>query len=197
LLFVGHVTESKGVWTLLRALRLLRDRDLDVRAVLIGEPTNQREYERIQRDVIGMDLADAVELAGRRTGTEKWREFVNADVFCFPSHYENEALPLAIIEALQFAIPVVGSDWRGIPSLIQEGVTGFIVPPKDPERLADRIALLATDPDLRAKMSASARTAYLERYTLDHYLAAMEAAMLAVAEKVRVEESQGVRRDEG
>jgi glycosyltransferase involved in cell wall biosynthesis len=180
-LFVGILTESKGIWILLDAVAELAERGVDAEATFVGEfgsaPTEVEFNERVRR----ANLSERVRLTGRLVGEAKWREFRQADVFCFPSHYENEALPLVVIEAMQFALPVVASAWRGIPSLVQDGLTGFLVPPRDPAAVAERVQRLADDATLRPRMGAAGREAYLARFTLEAHLAAMEEALLTAA----------------
>jgi glycosyltransferase involved in cell wall biosynthesis len=180
-LYVGLVSEAKGVWILLDAMALLRDRGVDARAVVVGEFASEQAEAAWTERVRARNLEDRVRHTGRLVGDAKWQELKQADVFCFPSHYENEALPIAIIEALQFGLPVVGSDWRGIPHMVEDGVNGFVVPPHDAASVADRLARLASDPSLRESMSARAREIFLERHTVDAYLAAMEGALVSVA----------------
>lgn len=183
-LYVGVITPPKGVLTLLSSIALLLRRGIHARAVLVGEPRDHEEAERLEVVIRKHDLHDHVRLTGLLSGEDKWREFRAADVFCFPTFYENEALPIAIIEAMQFELPVVGSDWRGVPSLVRTGETGFIVPPRDPAALADRLEELAERPELRRRMGRAARQLYLERYTVDAHLAGMEEALASVAEDV-------------
>jgi glycosyltransferase involved in cell wall biosynthesis len=178
LLFVGILSDGKGIWTLLDAVAELARRGVDVQAGFMGEFTSAPSEADFDECVRQAGLSDRVRLMGRLMGAAKWREFSKADVFCFPSHYENEALPLVVIEAMQFALPVVASAWRGIPYLVQDGVTGFLVPPRDPVAVADRVQRLEGDATLRARMGAAGRTAYLARFTIDAHLAAMEEALL-------------------
>jgi glycosyltransferase involved in cell wall biosynthesis len=180
-LYVGILTPSKGIWTLLDAIPELLERGVDVRAVFVGEFASGRTEAEWDARVARMGIGGQMRRTGRLDGEAKWREFRNADVFCFPSHYENEALPLVIMEAMQFALPVVASTWRGIPLLVEDGATGFLIPPRDPAALADRLEQLAADPAARSAMGERARRSYLERYTMDVHLRGMEDALLLAA----------------
>lgn len=181
-LYVGLVTGGKGVWTLLEAITLLDERGVEARAVVVGEFASARAEAEWSELLRRPGLRSRVRHTGRLVGIDKWHEFRCADVFCFPSHYENEAFPLAIIEAMQFGLPIIGSDWRGIPHLVQEGVNGFVVPPRDPAAVADRLEKLASDPVVRKEMSARAREIFLERYTVEAYLKAMELALVSATD---------------
>lgn len=189
-LYVGLVVGSKGVWTLLRAISMLHERGLEVRAVIVGEfGSGSAESEWVK--LLEMPgVRSRVRHTGRLTGDDKWREFRRADVFCFPSHYENEAFPISIIEAMQFGLPVVGSDWRGIPHLVEDGTTGFVVPPREPLTVAKHLQTLAANPDIRRRMGARARESFLERYTADAYLKAMESALLSSMDALKVSDGE-------
>lgn len=180
-LFVGILTPTKGIWTLLEAVSILRQQGIDVQAVLVGEFDESDTNSLWNQRVAALGLNDHFRLAGRLAGEKKWLQFRQADVFCLPTHYESEALPRVIIEAMQFALPVVASAWRGVPSLIQDGVTGFLVPPRDPSALAKRIERLAADHSLRCTMGERARRVYLQRFTLDAHVSAMERVLLSAA----------------
>src|SRR4029077_2915877 len=95
-----------------------------------------------------LDLADRVDLVGPGDGAAKDRALAEAHVFCFPPYVEAEAMPLVVFEAMAHGLPVVSTTWRGIPSQVVEGVTGYLVEPGDVEALADRPQLLLEDPEL-------------------------------------------------
>jgi glycosyltransferase involved in cell wall biosynthesis len=180
-LYVGILTPGKGIWTLLESLSALLERGIEVHAVFVGEFASPGVEAEWKERVAHAGIAGRVRHLGRLEGDAKWLEFRQADVFCFPSEYENEALPLVVIEAMQFVLPVVASAWRGIPSLVQDGVTGFLVGPRDPVALADRLEWLAEDDSLRASMGAAGRQVYLERFTVEAHLSAMEDALCSAA----------------
>ena len=179
-LFVGLLTPSKGIWTLLEAVAASRARGVDVEAVLVGEFTSDRVHEEWTEMTRRLSVDGHVHHRGRLVGDEKWAAFAAADVFCFPSYYENEGFPIVILEAMQFRLPVVASNWRGIPYMVQDGVTGFIVPPRDPDGMAEIIERLGQNPEIRRRMGERAREIFLQRYTVEPYLSSMEQAFLSV-----------------
>jgi glycosyltransferase involved in cell wall biosynthesis len=81
---------------------------------------------------------------------------------------------------MQFELPIVASDWRGISTMVQDGETGYVVPTKNSKALAERIGLLIESPELRAKMGNRARTVFLDKYTDAAWRPAMESALKAV-----------------
>ena len=84
---------------------------------------------------------------------------------------------------MQFALPVVATQWRGVPSLVDEGETGYLVPIKDSKTLADRLETLILNPDQAEKMGQKGREKYLQNYTIDRFYHNIEEAFLSVSEK--------------
>jgi len=176
ILFTAVLIPSKGVEVLLQAFADLVQRGADAELLLMGR-WGDADFEQRMLGYIGQQgLADRVRVLGVRTGTDKLADFASADIFCFPSHFEAESFPVVLMEAAQFGLPVVATDWRGIPVMVDEGVNGFLVPVHAPALVADRLEQLIADPELRARMSAAARRVYAERFTLEAFHRNMEAA---------------------
>ena len=76
---------------------------------------------------------------GTRTGTRQGRCFLDSDVFCYPTHFESETFGLVLLEAMQFELPIVATRWRGVPSSVEDGENGFLVPVRDPPRWPTRL----------------------------------------------------------
>ena len=106
-------------------------------------------------------LADGVTLDGRLTRSEIIDALATADLLVAPSvvaaNGKREGIPVVLMEAMSCGLPVVASRLSGIPELVEDGVNGFLVPPGDPEALADAIERLHADPGLRARLGAAAR----------------------------------------
>lgn len=169
LLFAGVLCESKGVLVLLGACRRLVERGVDFRLRMIGR-FESRAFERKVRDLIhDFGLDERVELPGVLTGEDKLDAFASADLFCFPTFFEAETFSVVLVEALSFGLPVVSTDWRGIPSIVEEGAQGFLVPVRDEAAVAERLEQLIADPGLRERMGRAGRRRYLERFTVDRY----------------------------
>lgn len=180
ILYVGMVTPRKGIWTLLDALSILVVRGVDVCGVVIGEFGTESVAAEWPEALRARGLEDHVRHTGPLRGDAKWLEFRGADIFCFASHH-YEGCPLAVLEAMQFGLPVVASDRGGTPYLVTEGESGFLTPVGDAVAISDRLEKLARDPDLRERMGAAGRRAYLDRYTVGAYLEAVEDALVSAS----------------
>jgi glycosyltransferase involved in cell wall biosynthesis len=161
-LFVGLLTPRKGVLDLLAAARSLRERGVPHELWLLGgTPDEGPEAEAEVR--AGLD--DDVTLLGTRPPEEMPEAFAAADVFCLPSWWE--AMPLSILEAMAAGLPVVASDVGDVPRAVDHGVTGFVVPPRDPDELAAALERLLGDPALRRRMGAAGRARAVEMFSAE------------------------------
>lgn len=143
---VGRLAPQKDPMTLLRAARRLTAGTV----MLVGDGPLRAACDRYVREH-GLD--DRVILSGMRTDVSGILEV--ADIFALASRWEG--LPLAIIEAMMAGLPVVATRVGGVPELVEDGVTGVIVPPGDSEALASALQRLMADPELRRRMGQAGR----------------------------------------
>jgi glycosyltransferase involved in cell wall biosynthesis len=159
-LFVGLLTPRKGVLDLLAASRELHDRGVAHELLLLGgTPDEGPEAEAEVRAA----LDDRARLLGTRAPEQMPAEFAAADVFCLPSWWE--AMPLSILEAMASGLPVVATDVGDIRRAVVDSVTGFVVPAREPGKLAAALEVLLTDPDLRRRMGAAGRERATETFS--------------------------------
>ena len=147
----------------------------------MGEFVSDEFKRRVERICEEGGLSDVVSFLGKKVDQEKWEYFHRADIFCFPSFYECETFGNVLVEAMMFQLPVVATQWRGIPDVVEDGVTGHLVPVRDPHALADALRALITNPGLRGTMGANGRRRYLEQFALELHLARMESFFDEVA----------------
>jgi len=179
ILFVASLRESKGVLVLLDACRILRDRNLDLQLNIMGKFATEVFKKTTLERVHAYGLESQVTFLGLLTGDEKWESFAQADIFCFPS-YDTEAMPLVVIEAMQFALPVVSTRQGGIPNLVDDRKTGFLVSIKNSLAVADKLEHLIKNLESIQEMGYQGRRKYLKHYTLDHLLHNLEKAFLDI-----------------
>lgn len=157
---LGRMVPRKGVDNVLRAFGLLTRSELDAYLVVVGGSADDAaddftaEMRRL-RSIAGEEgVADRVIFAGRKNRQELRYYYSAADVFVTTPWYE----PFGItpLEAMACATPVIGSDVGGIKHTVRDGVTGFLVPPKDPQVLAARMAQVCGDADLRDSLGRAA-----------------------------------------
>jgi glycosyltransferase involved in cell wall biosynthesis len=193
ILFVGLIREDKGVEVLLEAARLLKANGQRFRVQLVGEFTSAEYRKKLHREVSEKGLEQCVEFCGRKVDDEKWAYYRSADIFCFPTYYGSESFGIVLLEAMMFELPVVSTAWRGIPGVVEEGVTGFLTDIKDPAAIAGRLKQLLDNEQLRTRMGKQGRVRYLERFTIESYVENTRAVVLEVANKRKVKDCEGRR----
>ena len=145
ILCTGELNENKNQKTLISAAALLKDRIPNLKVLLAGNgPKEQALREQIQAE----GLESIVKLLGYRTDLEKVVPAVDLVVSCS----KREGMPLNIIEAMLCQKPVVASHNRGHDELVQEGETGFLLPPGNAAGLAERVEALAKDRPARERL---------------------------------------------
>ncbi len=157
---VASLREYKGHGVLLDAVRLLRDRGLRLRVVLVGDGELRRSIEaRIAREGLG----EVVELRGALPHEQVPAVLASATAMVLPSvtsrDGQMEGIPVALMEAMAAGVPVVSTQLSGIPELVRDGVTGLLVPERDPAALAGAMERLAIDPGLGARLAEAGRRA--------------------------------------
>jgi glycosyltransferase involved in cell wall biosynthesis len=173
-IFLGNLFENKGVLDVISAVAVLARRsDRQISLNLVGAWPDAETQIRVEKVLVG--LPDNVEVPppAPAYGDEKWDALLNADVLVFPSRYERENVPLVIIEAMACGLPVVATRWRGIPSLVTDGETGYLVEPGDTESIADHLSSLRNDGELLERFGRNAAEDYAKRLTLYQHVQAM------------------------
>lgn len=152
--FVGRLEERKGIKTLLEAIPRVLQRAPDVQFEIVG-PDPQGFAS-----TLSASAQDRVQFRGRIPLADLPRVYQESAIAVVPSVYDNS--PYTCMEPMACGIPVVGTSVGGIGEYVIDGQTGILVPPSDPEALADAIVDLANDANLREELGRSAR-AHVER----------------------------------
>ena len=169
ILFVGVLKESKGALVLIEACNVLAKKGIHFTVELMGKFESPSFENCVKQRVAELSLDTHVDFLGVLTGDKKFQVFAKTDIFCFPTFFESEALPVVILEAMQFALPVVTTQWRGIPSIVEDGVSGYLVPTQDIDAVAEKLEQLIKHPPLARQMGERGREKFLEDYTIDKY----------------------------
>lgn len=180
LLLIGNDTKRKGITTLIDAIAEINaqgglpgGRPITLRVV--GKERHAREQE-ILRLTHAKGVWDQVKLHGPQRGVEKWYAF--ADAFALASRFD--IFGNVVLEAMAAGLPVLVSSEAGASECVEEGKTGFVLPPRDGRAFAARIRELARDEARRREMGAAAREA-AQRYSWDRHFK----RLLEVYEEVR------------
>ncbi|MCC2954633.1 glycosyltransferase family 4 protein [Massilia sp. IC2-477] len=151
ILFLGQVEPRKGIYELVDALALLKDRFPQMRLAIGG----QGELIEVKRRARDAGVLDRIEELGWVTAQRKADELARASIFCLPSHAEG--LPMALLEAMAAGKAVVSTGVGGIPDALRDGDNGLMIEPGKVEQLAQALSKLLGDDEERRRLGARAR----------------------------------------
>ena len=166
ILFVGRHIERKGICYLIEAAKHLPRDQFEIRIVGVGDLTDKLKAQ-------AEEIEDAAEIifTGKLSSEELANEYRTANVFTLPaivdSKGDTEGLGVVLIEAMELGLPVVASNVGGIPDVVVDGVSGILVPEKDPEALAGAYRRLAADPGLVKQLLEGAQKRIAECFSWD------------------------------
>ncbi len=160
----GRLVPIKGVVHLIRALALLRHEFPEVHLEVAGAGPEQTT---LHEEATALGLAECITFVGWHTPI--WPLFARWDIFVQPSL--DDASPMAVIEAMAAGLPVVGTSVGGLPELIDDGRTGYVVPPADAPALAGRCRDLLLDTERRRAMGDAGQVRARERFSVDRMAA--------------------------
>ena len=166
LLFLSNLLLSKGIEVLLDAFFKLSGKGNNFNCNIIGDEADWTGMH-LQQAIITRELSDRVSYKGKKLGTEKMLEYINTDIFVFPTY--EDCFPLVLLESMQFGLPVISTDEGGVPDIVQNNITGFIIPRKNSTALAEKVAVLISNPTLRKEMGRNGRLKYEREFTLSHF----------------------------
>lgn len=170
ILFAGRIEPLKGIDTMLRAMALLQERcpsalENCCMAIVGGDPWADDlddEMARLQQLRTDLDIHDLVVFLGAKDQEILPNYYAAAEMVVMPSHYES--FGMVALEAMAMGTPVIASEVGGLAYLVKDGETGYHVPSRNPEALAQRIFELLTNPKCREYMGNNARE-YAKHYS--------------------------------
>ena len=165
---VARLEPKKGHDVLLDACARLADRGVAFRCVLVGEG---RERAALERACDDPRLRGRVELLGAQPRNQVEKVLGEAHVVALPCRVEPcgraDGIPVALMEAMALERPVVSTRVAGVPELVEDGHSGLLVEPDDPEALADALEQLRTDPARARRLAAAGRRRVQEAFDVD------------------------------
>ena len=161
LLCVGNITANKGQGVLLEAIRLLRDRYPEIRAILVGHDFTAGRFFAEAR---ARGLEDTYTAVG--FSDDVGRHLAHATLAVLPT-LKREGMPTSLLEAMRAGVPVVASRVGGVEEIVEDGRTGILVTPGDARGLAYAIDRLLADDVVRSRLARNARRSVLERHGME------------------------------
>ncbi|QIP16692.1 glycosyltransferase family 4 protein [Spirosoma aureum] len=149
-LFLGAIGHRKGIFDLLDTVRL---HQAAFNGRLLLRVGGNGETEQLQAYIAEHKLESLVRFEGWVSGEKKHELLSISDVYILPSY--NEGLPLSILEAMNYHLPIISTPVGGTAEAVHEGINGFLVPPGDKEEIYNRLLRFIAEPDLVTQMGAA------------------------------------------
>lgn len=168
ILFLARVEKEKGIYEALETYRLLKEKHPFVSLTVAGDGSQLSDAVHFAS---ARHLAD-VSFVGHVEGTAKYQVFRTADAYLFPSYAEG--LPISVLEAMAYGLPIVTRAVGGLRDFFQDGVMGFLTESKEPEVLASLLNRLICDPGLRSNIGLFNRQYARREFTSSQVAARLE-----------------------
>jgi glycosyltransferase involved in cell wall biosynthesis len=172
-LFVGRMEARKGMIELGQAFAQVAQRDPQACLWIVGADNSGNDgfaartgksYPQAMKALWGESIASRVHFFGRISDEEKNDLYAQCDVLVAPSRYES--FGMMYLEAMRYGKPTIGTNVGGVPEVVLDGVTGLLVPPEAPDRLAEAMLTLGANPDLRRRMGVAGLRRFEESFSL-------------------------------
>lgn len=168
ILFLSNMMEEKGVWDLVESCRILKKNGKSAKCHFVGKWSDITE-EQFAAEINKRGLKECVSAYGAKYNNEKDTFLQKSDVFVFPTYYNNECFPLVLLEAMGQGIPCISTNEGGIPAIIDNGKTGYIIEKHSPEKIAVKIEYLMEHPKQCTAMGKAGKEKFLKEFTLDKF----------------------------
>ena len=177
ILYLSHYLRNKGILVLIDALAILHNQGFIFNARLAGEPADLT-IEFLEQQIKNKNLSEVVKVLGPLYGDNKSIEFQNADIFVLPTY--NDVFGLVNLEAMQYKLPVVSTFEGSIPDVVIDNVTGFLVETRNSQMLAEKLAILLNNRDLRLEMGMKGFERFMNNFTLDQFFDKLNSAFQTI-----------------
>jgi glycosyltransferase involved in cell wall biosynthesis len=165
--YLGRLSIEKGLVYLLDAFSSIVDRGIDAMLFVVGEGPERTMLEGL---VESRGLEDSVCFAGFQADTQPW--LAAFDCFVLPSL--TEGTPLALLEAMSLRVPVIATSVGGVPGVVQDGVSGFLVLPASSSEIMNKLEALIADPCLADNLANIGQLRVAENYGLESWCSKLE-----------------------
>ncbi len=169
ILFLSNLLIEKGVLVLLDALKIIKDKGCLFVCDIVGGETAEIGAVHLEEEIRQRGLQGQVSYQGQRYGTDKEAFLQDADLFVFPTFYQNECFPLVLLEAMQHSLSIVTTDEGGIADIVKDGGNGLICEKNDPVDLAKYLERLLNNQSLRIMMGQEGYRRYKALFTLEAF----------------------------
>lgn len=174
---VGRLVPKKGFDVLVEACGILHRRNIEFEALIVGE--HGEHTAELRRRINTLGLENHIHLTGAMEQSKLYEEYRRASAFCLPCRVldngDRDGIPNVLMEAMACGLPVITTAVSGIPEIVTNGVNGQLIPPDNPEALAEALLHLNRDPHFAERLSLKAQTTVHERFDGERFASQLAA----------------------
>lgn len=160
---VGNLVAEKGQEVFLRSLKILKDKNIKFQADIFGDGPLENY---LKHQSINLGISDCVEFRGRIAHQKLLKKYANGDYNSMVLTSFMEGIPVALMEAMAYGIPVIANDVGGIAELIKDGENGFLIHNNSPKQIAKKIILLSANRELTSETKKCARAKVAKHFNV-------------------------------
>jgi len=162
-IFLNRIDVQKGILELVDAARNVCENNSQVQCLIYGPDTP--DAKTIRDRIHDMKMSEQIRLSGPVVDQEKENAYLSADIYVLPSYIEG--MPIGLLEAASYGLPCIVSAVGGVPAVIEDGVNGLLIEPRDVDGLRNAMKKLIDDPALRRELGTRARRTIETRFSWD------------------------------
>ena len=132
--------------------------------IFIGGESKDFDVNRFEKEIAIRNLEKIVSYKGRKYGEEKFKELQESNIFVFPT--SDDCFPLVLLEAMQMSLPIITTNIGGIPDIVIDNETGYIINSNSPEKLAEKIQDLIDNPERSSHFGANGLKRFNQFFTI-------------------------------
>jgi glycosyltransferase involved in cell wall biosynthesis len=168
---IRSLTEKYGIEFLIRAFAILKKKYNNIRLEIVGDGPLRNKFEKLTEE---LEISDAVTFHGYINQYKEFDKYISLlksfDIFAILSIIDSETFGVAAVEASACSIPVIATNVGGLPEVVEDNITGLIVPPKNVEATAEAIEKLIINKELRIRLGQKGREKVNELYNWNNNL---------------------------
>jgi glycosyltransferase involved in cell wall biosynthesis len=192
ILFVGSLQEGKGVLDVLKTAASIKKAGhaREFKFQIVGKWFSSEFENEARKLAKELKLENLVDFTGQLTGDDKWQAYADADVFFFPTHYASEATPIVLMEALGMGLPVLSTQWAGIPAMLDGCKTAWLLPIHSPESYAIKLLDIHARRHELNEMHQASKAFYQKNFLPIRFIERVETAFQSASSSEKDRRSQ-------
>lgn len=170
ILYMSNFISSKGIFDIIKSIKYVTQKYKNVRFIFAGKWESKDDEQLAKKIILEDNINDYTEFVGIITKEKKKEILLKSHIFLLPTYYENEGLPLALLEAMSCGHFIITTDHAAIGEVIKDGVNGLFCKQRNPKDLSNKILLAIEQKDLIYKIRRTNIDEFYELHTYDKYI---------------------------